>query len=113
MSPDQTAILVAPNISNESAYIVQKFARSVLKTNNILSDTDNSVTPITPLINRIGYAGSTNSIWNIENSDTIIILNANITEEYNILGIAIKNAQRNGANVITIDTRETESSSIE
>ncbi len=112
MSPDQTAILVAPNISNESAYIVQKFARSVLKTNNILSDTDNSVTPITPLINRIGYAGSTNSIWNIENSDTIIILNANITEEYNILGIPIKNAQRNGANVITIDTRETESSSI-
>ena len=112
MNPDQTAILVAPNISNESAYIVQKFARSILKTNNILTDTDNSSTSITPLINRIGFAGATNSIWNIEKSDTILILNANITEEYNILGLPIKNAQRNGANVITIDSRETESSSI-
>ena len=112
MNPDQTAILVAPNISNESAYIVQKFARSILKTNNILTDTDNSSTSITPLINRIGFAGATNSIWNIEESDTILILNANITEEYNILGLPIKNAQRNGANVITIDSRETESSSI-
>ncbi len=112
MNPDQTAILVAPNISNESAYIVQKFARSILKTNNILTDTDNSSTSIIPLINRIGFAGATNSIWNIEKSDTILILNANITEEYNILGLPIKNAQRNGANVITIDSRETESSSI-
>ena len=112
MKPDETAVLVAPNISNESAYIVQKFARSVLKTNNILSDTDNSSVSIVPLINRIGFAGATNDIWNIENTDTIILLNANITEEYNILGIPIKNAQRKGANVITIDTRETESSSI-
>ena len=48
MKPDETAVLVAPNISNESAYIVQKFARSVLKTNNILSDTDNSSVSIVP-----------------------------------------------------------------
>ena len=111
MDPKQTAILVAPNISNESAYVTQKFARTILKTNNILTDTDISTQYIEPLINRLGFAASTNTIWNIENSDCILVINANITEEYNLLGLPIKSAQRNGGKVITIDTRETETAS--
>ncbi len=111
MSPDQTVFLVAPNISNESAYVTQKFARSVLKTNNIITDTDISSQYIEPLINRLGFAASTNTIWNIEKSDCILVINANITEEYNLLGLPIKSAQRNGSKLITIDSRETETTS--
>ena len=112
MNPHETAVLVAPNISNESAYVIQKFSRTVLKTNNILSDTDNSTQSVMPLIERLGFAAATNSMWNIEKSDCIILINANITEEYNVLGLPIKNALRNGSNLITIDSRETESASI-
>ena len=83
----------------------------ILLTNNILTDTDISTQYIEPLINRLGFAASTNTIWNIENSDCILVINANITEEYNLLGLPIKSAQRNGGKVITIDTRETETAS--
>jgi predicted molibdopterin-dependent oxidoreductase YjgC len=73
-----------------------------MSTTNDLSDISNR------LINNFGRDYSDKSIWNIEKSKCIIVIDGNPTEDQNVLGVAIKKAVREGAKIIVIDPRETE-----
>lgn len=107
-SGDNVGVLTSPTLTNEEHYLAQKFARLVMKSNNI--DQGSNLRPdlATPLIDVLGYAAGTNTVWELEGSECILMVNANVTEEHNVVGVPIKRATRNGSNLIVIDPREVE-----
>ena len=102
------ALLTAPNSTNEEHYLAQKFARAVMQSNNI--DQTSNVQPelVLGLERSMGYAAATNSTWDLENSDCILVFNSNVTEEHNVAGVPIKKAARKDNNLVVIDPREVE-----
>ena len=61
-----------------------------------------------PLQEALGYQAATNPIWDLENTECIMVLGANVTEDHNVVGVPIKRAAKNGTNLIVIDPREIE-----
>ncbi|MCH8897242.1 MAG: molybdopterin-dependent oxidoreductase [Chloroflexi bacterium] len=105
---DSFALLAASNSTNEELYLAQKFARSVMNTNNVVQTSDIQPELTLGLERSFGYAAATNSIWEIERSGCILAFNTNLTEEQNVVGVPIKKATRKGAKLIVIDPREVE-----
>jgi formate dehydrogenase alpha subunit len=102
------AILASPRGTNEDAFVAQKFARSVMGTNNI--DVSSNVRPelVEPLGEMLGHRAATNPIWDLEGSGCFLVVSSNLTEEQNVVGVPIKKAVKAGAKLIVIDPRETE-----
>ena len=105
---DQFALVASPRGTNEDNYIAQKFARVVMKSNNV--DVSSNIRPelTAPLQEMLGYAAATNPIWDLEESKAILLVGSNLTEEQNVMGVPIKKAVKAGSNLIVIDQRETE-----
>ena len=95
--------------TNEENYLLQRFARCALGTNNVdngsrLYDSASRV----GLWETIGYRGTTNSIDSIEQSQVILVVGANPTSSAPLLGYAIKRAvKRKGAKLLLINPRWT------
>ena len=106
--PSKVAVIASPRGTNEDSYVAQKFARDVLGTDNV--DTSLNLVPevAATLESRLGSAGATNPIWELEESKCILTVTGNPTEEQNVLAVPVKKAVRAGAQVIVIDARETE-----
>ena len=100
------AVLGSSKCTNEENYLLQRFARCVLGTNN----TDNG----SRLYNSaIGFPGTTNYLDALEQSELILVIGANPTSSAPIVGYAIKRAVKyNGAKLILIDPRQTKLSSL-
>ncbi|MFQ6028361.1 MAG: molybdopterin oxidoreductase family protein, partial [Dehalococcoidia bacterium] len=105
---DAFALLTSPDGTNEEHYLAQKFARVVMNTNNV-DQTSNLQPELTVALERgLGYAAATNSIWELEQANCILVFNSNVTENQNVVGVPIKRAVRNGTRLIVIDPREVE-----
>ena len=106
--PDEVAVIAAPRGSNEDHYIAQKFARVALSTNNV--DSGMNLYPETRerLESRWEGLDTGQSVWDIEESGSILVVCANPTEAQNVMAIPVKRAARNGAHLVVIDSRETE-----
>lgn len=108
-SPDAIAVLGSPRCTNEENYLLQRFTRGVLGTNNI----DNSSRLYSAasrlgLGASIGYTGSTASIDTLEKSRIIMVIGADPEVSAPAVAYAIKRAvRRNGAELIIIDPRRT------
>jgi predicted molibdopterin-dependent oxidoreductase YjgC len=102
------ALLAAPDCTNEEFYLAQKFTRVAMASNNV--DVLSNLQPEATLAleRGMGYAAPTNSIWDLEQSNCILVFNANVTEDCNVLSLPIKNARKRGASVVVIDVREVE-----
>ena len=105
---DRFALLTSPNSTNEEHYLAQKFARAVMQSNNIDQTSNTQPELVIGLERSLGYAAATNSIWDLERSDCILVFNSNVTEEHNVVGVPIKKAARKTANLVVIDPREVE-----
>ena len=76
---DEIGIITSPYLTNESAFVLQKFARNVLKTNNIDSATSDFVSPIMKtIIERGGANSKKGKIKTLEESKWIILLGRKI-----------------------------------
>ena len=104
----QFAALASARTNNEAAYLLQKFARTVMHSNNIDVDSNSRPALTRALEDPLGYAASTNPVWEIEQAQCILVVDANVTEEHNVVGIPIKRAVKAGSNLIVIDAREVE-----
>ncbi|MFX1494526.1 MAG: molybdopterin-dependent oxidoreductase, partial [Promethearchaeota archaeon] len=106
--PDEIAILASPDLSNESAYILNKFGLKILKTNNIFTKVDeNTIDIIYNLSKRLFkevYYPDTFSA--IEKSQIILLINTNIQITHPVLLINLKRAKENGAKIISINIGE-------
>lgn len=107
--PDSVAILGSARATNEENYVVQKFARVALGTNNVDCCARVCHTPTAAAMKMmLGTGAATNSFDDIELARTILICGANPTENHPIPGARIRQAVRHGTNLIVIDPRRTE-----
>jgi len=110
---DSLAVLSSPKCTNEENYLLQRFTRAVLGTNNI----DNgsrlcSTASIIGLGSVVGFPGTTNRIEALEQSEVIMVVGANLPSSAPIIGYAVKRAARfKGARLLLIDPQQTRLSS--
>jgi predicted molibdopterin-dependent oxidoreductase YjgC len=102
------ALLTSPNSTNEEHYLAQKFARTVMQSNNVDQASNSQPELVLGLERSLGYSAATNSIWDLEHADCILVFNANLTEEHNVAAVPIKLAARKAAKLVVIDPREVE-----
>jgi predicted molibdopterin-dependent oxidoreductase YjgC len=102
------ALLTSPNSTNEEHYLAQKFARTVMRTNNVDQASNSQPELVLGLESSLGYPAATNSIWDLESANCILVFNANLTEEHNVAAVPIKRAARKAAKLVVIDPREVE-----
>lgn len=106
---DSIAVLGSARATNEENYLIQKFTRTVLQTNNIDCCARVCHAPSAAgLRQMLGTGAATNSFDDIEYAKTILVCGANVTENHPVVGARIKQAVINGAELIVIDPRRIE-----
>ena len=104
--PDALAFLNSPRCSNEEAYLLQKFARAVIGTNNVHHGTgvycNNS---INVLLDMLGVAASTNSVSELAQSEVILVDGVDLARRMPTIGGAVLRAKLKGAKLIVVGTR--------
>jgi formate dehydrogenase major subunit len=107
--PDCVGILGSARATNEDNYVVQKFARVVLGTNNVDCCARVCHAPSAAgLKSTLGVGLATNSFDDIERARAILVWGANPTENHPIVGARIRQAARAGARLVVVDPRRTE-----
>ena len=104
---DSVAVFASPNLSNEELYLLQKFTRVGLKNNNIGSFSNLFQDKnLDALDDSLGLTVSTAKMDDLNNSDVIVVINSNLSEENLVMELKIKEAQKNGAKLIVINSSE-------
>jgi len=107
---DSLAVLSSAKCTNEENYLLMKFSRAVLGTNNVdhCARLCHSAT-VAGLAQAFGSGAMTNSIEEIANASVIYLTGSNTTENHPIIALEIKKAvTKNGAQLIVADPREIE-----
>ncbi len=92
--------------SNEEAYLFQKFIRTGLKTNNVDHCTRLChASSVAALLETIGSGAVTAPFYEVENSEVIIVIGANPTENHPVAATFFKNAAKKGSKLIVMDPR--------
>lgn len=104
--PDSFAMLASAKCTAEEAYALQKFARTVIGTNNV----DHCArlchgTTVAGLAIAFGSGAMTNTIDDLADADTIFVVGSNTTTAHPIVALAIKKAVRRGATLVVADPR--------
>ncbi len=103
------AALVGTNVTNEAAYLVQKFMRSVVGSNNVDAiDHGDQVASETALQAAFGLAAVTNSRADLSQAGAILVVGANLTASDPVLALEVVKAVRANRSVIVIDPRATD-----
>jgi formate dehydrogenase alpha subunit len=104
---NEIAVLSSAKITNEDNYIVQKFTRAVLGTNNIDHCARLCHAPsVSGLAQSFGSGAMTNSINEIPNSACIFAIGTNTTSAHPIIAVKIKDAVKKGAKLIVANPKE-------
>ena len=107
---DSLGVLSSAKCTNEENYLLMKFGRAVLGTNNVdhCARLCHSAT-VAGLAQAFGSGAMTNSIEEIANASVIYLTGSNTTENHPIIALEIKKAViKNGAKLIVADPREIE-----
>jgi formate dehydrogenase alpha subunit len=105
--PDELAVISSAKCTNEDNYIAQKFARAVLKTNNVDHCARLCHAPsVTGLVQSFGSGAMTNSFGEFRNAGCIFAIGTNTTEAHPIIALEIKRAVDNGGKLIVVNPRE-------
>jgi formate dehydrogenase major subunit len=103
---DSIGMLGSARATNEDNYVIQKFARTVVGTNNVDCCARVCHAPSAAALKRVLGSGlTTNSFDDIERARTILVCGANVTEDHPVVGARIRQAARRGAQLIVIDPR--------
>ncbi|APV44480.1 formate dehydrogenase major subunit/formate dehydrogenase alpha subunit [Dehalogenimonas formicexedens] len=99
--PGEVAVIASAKATNEENYLIQKFARAVLKTNNVDHSARLCHAPtVAGLAAAFGSGAMTNSIGDLNQSGCFFVLGANTSETHPVIGFGIKQAVKNGAKLI-------------
>ncbi|MEO0232602.1 MAG: formate dehydrogenase subunit alpha [candidate division WOR-3 bacterium] len=107
--PDSIAVISSAKCTNEENYLIQKFARTIIGTNNI----DHCArlchaSSVVGLGMAFGSGAMTNSISEIENAECILVTGSNTTEQHPIIAGWIYKAKKKGAKIIVVEPRKTQ-----
>ena len=104
--PDSIAVLSSAKCTNEENYLMMKFARAVLGTNNV----DHCArlchaSTVVGLVQSFGSGAMTNSIRELEDADCILVIGSNTAEQHPLIARYILRAKEKGAKLIVVDPR--------
>jgi len=108
--PDAVGGLASAKCTNEENYVMQRFMRAVIGTNNV----DHCArlchaSTVAGLARAFGSGAMTNSIADFDVADCIFVIGSNTTECHPVIGSAIKRAvRRRGVPLIVADPRAIE-----
>ncbi len=106
--PDYIAGISSARCTNEENYLMQKFIRAVIGTNNIDSCARVCHSPTALGMQRtFGTGAATNSVDDIRDTDLIMVIGANPTDAHPVTGAKLKQFAMKGT-AIVIDPRRTE-----
>ena len=108
-NPDNRRIIgcfSSAKCTNEENYVMQKFARAVLKTNNIdhCARLCHSAT-VVGLGAAFGSGAMTNSIDEIPDAQVIFVIGSNTNEQHPLIGTRVLEALKKGGKLIVADPR--------
>jgi formate dehydrogenase alpha subunit len=105
--PDELAVVSSAKCTNEDNYIAQKFARAVLKTNNVDHCARLCHAPsVTGLVQSFGSGAMTNSFGEFRDAGCILAIGTNTTEAHPIIALELKRAVDRGGKLIVANPRE-------
>ncbi len=105
----EMAVLSSAKITNEENYVVQKFARAVLGTNNVDHCARLCHAPtVAGLAQSFGSGAMTNSINEIPGAASMFAIGTNTTSAHPVIAAKMKEAVRNGAKLIVANPKEIE-----
>ncbi len=106
---DAIAGISSARCTNEENYLMQKFFRAVIGTNNIDGCARVCHAPTALGMQRtFGLGAATNSIEDLQHTNCILVIGANATAGHPVTGAKIKQAALRGVPLIVIDPRRTE-----
>src|SRR6201996_5504854 len=108
--PDSIGVVISSKTTNEDGYLMQKFARTVIGTNNVDNCSRYCQSPATMgLFRTVGYGGDSGSIEDIGSSALVLIVGSNTAESHPVLATCVKRAHKlYGQRLIVADPREHE-----
>ncbi|MEY3368611.1 MAG: hypothetical protein RI973_1766 [Bacteroidota bacterium] len=107
--PDFIAGISSARCTNEENYLMQKFIRAVIGTNNIDSCARVCHSPTALGMQRtFGTGAATNSIEDLKYTRCIMVIGANPTDAHPVTGAKLKQVAMKGIPSIVIDPRRTE-----
>ncbi len=106
--PDAIGVLGSAKCTNEDNFVLMKFARAVIGTNNVdhCARLCHSST-VGGLAAAFGSGAMTNSIDEIKNARVIFVIGSNTTEQHPMIAMHMLEARDRGAILITADPRRT------
>jgi len=107
--PDSIAGISSARCTNEENYLMQKFIRAVIGTNNIDGCARVCHSPTALGMQRsFGTGAATNSIEDLKFTHAIMVIGANPTEGHPVTGAKLRQFAMKGKTCIVIDPRKTE-----
>jgi formate dehydrogenase major subunit len=107
-SPEELGVLGSGKTSNEESYVLQKFARVVMQTNNVEYCArfchSSTVAGLGPTV---GSGVMETSQLDLDKADCVLIVGVNLSENFPGIARRIKRAKMHGTKVIVIDPRVT------
>lgn len=107
---DAIGVISSSKITNEENYVIQKFTRQILETNNVDNCSRYCQTPATEgLFRTVGMGGDAGTIDDIASAGLVIIIGANSAEAHPVLASRVKRAHKFfGQKLIVADLRKNE-----
>lgn len=106
--PEEIGCLSSAKASNEDNYLMQKFARLVLRTNNIDNCARLCHSPTVAALSQVfGSGAMTNSILDLEEAKCIFVIGSNTFEQHPLIGRRLVLARKKGSKIIYADPRRT------
>ena len=107
--PDSIAGISSARCTNEENYLMQKFIRTTIGTNNIdcCARVCHSPTAL-GMQKTFGTGAATNSIEDLNHTNCILVIGANPTESHPVTGAKLKQFAIKGGTTIVIDPRKIE-----
>ena len=103
------ATVVGTNVTNEAAYLAQKLMRAVVGSNSVdsIDHVDLAAAEIA-LTAALGSDAISNSRFDLESADAIVVLGANLSDCDPVLALTVVRALRKSRPVIVVDPRQTD-----
>lgn len=106
--PGGFALISSARATNEENYLAQKFARTVMGTNNVDNCSRLCHAPSAAgLAATFGLGGGTNPFEDLERCDAVLLVGANPTAAHPVVGSRIFQRVMDGARLVVVDPRRT------
>ena len=107
---DALGFIASSKGTNEESYLMQKFARQIIGTNNIDNCSRYCQTPATQgLFRTVGHGGDSGSIEDLGKAEMVIIVGSNTAEAHPVIASKIKRSHKlNGQKLFVFDLRKHE-----